>query len=488
MNEEILINITPQETRVALIQQGAVQELQIERTRQRGIVGNIYLAKVVRVLPGMQSAFIEIGLERTAFMHVADITQNNPQAQIEKLLFEGQNVLVQVLKDPLGTKGARLTTQLSIAGRNLVYLPPAGTDAASEKYIGVSQRIDQPEEREAIKARLAGLMPADEKGGIIVRTSAQDASDTELEHDMHYLRTTWERIREAVNHQPAPSLLYQDLSLAERVLRDVAGEQQTTQIRVDSAENFEKLKSFATLYMPNLLNKLTLHRGERALFDLFDVDAEINKALGRRVDLKSGGYLMIDQTESMTTIDVNTGSYVGARNLDDTVFKTNLEAAQSIARQLRLRNLGGIIIIDFIDMLSKDHQESVLNELKRNLERDHARTSVSEFSSLGLVEMTRKRTRESLAHITCEPCPTCQGKGEVKTAQTICYEILREIVREHRQFNPREFRIVAAPDVIDLFLEEENQFLAQLGDFINKPIKLQAESSFRQEQYDIVLS
>lgn len=487
MNEEILINITPQETRVALIQQGAVQELQIERTRQRGIVGNIYLAKVVRVLPGMQSAFIEIGLERTAFMHVADITQNNPQAQIEKLLFEGQNVLVQVLKDPLGTKGARLTTQLSIAGRNLVYLPPAGTDIASEKYIGVSQRIDQPEEREAIKARLAGLMPADEKGGIIVRTSAQDASDTELEHDMHYLRTTWERIREAVNHKPAPSLLYQDLSLAERVLRDVAGEA-TTQIRVDSAENFEKLKGFATLYMPNLLDKLTLHRGERALFDLFDVDSEINKALGRRVDLKSGGYLMIDQTESMTTIDVNTGSYVGARNLDDTVFKTNLEAAQSIARQLRLRNLGGIIIIDFIDMLSKDHQDSVLNELKRNLERDHARTSISEFSSLGLVEMTRKRTRESLAHITCEPCPTCQGKGEVKTAQTICYEILREIVREHRQFNPREFRIVAAPDVIDLFLEEENQFLAQLGDFINKPIKLQAESSFRQEQYDIVLS
>ena len=487
MNEEILINITPQETRVALIQQGAVQELQIERTRQRGIVGNIYLAKVVRVLPGMQSAFIDVGLERTAFMHVADITQNNPQAQIEKLLFEGQNVLVQVLKDPLGTKGARLTTQLSIAGRNLVYLPPAGTDAASEKYIGVSQRIDQPEEREAIKVRLAGLMPADEKGGIIVRTSAQDASDTELEHDMHYLRTTWEKIREAVNHRAAPSLLYQDLSLAERVLRDVAGEE-TTKIRVDSAENFEKLKGFAALYMPNLLDKLTLHRGERALFDLFDVDTEINKALGRRVDLKSGGYLMIDQTESITTIDVNTGSYVGARNLDDTVFKTNLEATQAIARQLRLRNLGGIIIIDFIDMLSKDHQESVLYELKRSLQRDHARTSLSDFSSLGLVEMTRKRIRESLAHITCEPCATCQGKGEIKTAQTICYEILREIVREHRQFNPREFRIVAAPDVIDLFLEEENQFLAQLGDFIGKPIKLQAEGSFRQEQYDIVLS
>jgi ribonuclease G len=259
MNEEILINITPQETRVALIQQGAVQELQIERTRQRGIVGNIYLAKVVRVLPGMQSAFIEIGLERTAFMHVADIVQNNPQAQIEKLLFEGQTLLVQVLKDPLGTKGARLTAQLSIAGRNLVYLPPAGSDVATEKYIGVSQRIDQPEEREAIKARLAGLMAEDEKGGIIVRTSAQDASDTELQHDMRYLRTTWENIRDAMKVKAAPNLLYQDLSLAERVLRDVASEE-TSQIRVDSAENFEKLKAFTNLYMPNLLGKLTLHR------------------------------------------------------------------------------------------------------------------------------------------------------------------------------------------------------------------------------------
>ena len=486
MNEEILINITPQETRVALIQQGAVQELQIERTRQRGIVGNIYLAKVVRVLPGMQSAFIEIGLERTAFMHVADITQNNPQAQIEKLLFEGQTLLVQVLKDPLGTKGARLTTQLSIAGRNLVYLPPAGTDVATEKYIGVSQRIDQPEEREAIKARLAGLMAEDEKGGIIVRTSAQDATDTELQHDMHYLRTTWESIREAMKHKAAPSLLYQDLSLAERVLRDVAGEE-TTQIRVDSAENFEKLKSFANLYMPNLLGKLTLHRGERALFDLFDVDAEINKALGRRVDLKSGGYLMIDQTESMTTIDVNTGSYVGARNLDDTVFKTNLEAAQAIARQLRLRNLGGIIIIDFIDMEEDEHREAVLAELKRAVEKDRARIGVNDFSPLGLVEMTRKRTRESLAHILCEPCPSCKGRGELKTAQTVCYEILRELLRHARQFSAREFRVLASHKVIGLLMDEESQSLANLSDFIGKPISLQPESQYSQEAFDIVL-
>jgi len=368
-----------------------------------------------------------------------------------------------------------------------VYLPQSQKESGNEPYIGVSQRIENQDERDAIKARIAGLLPSNQAGGIIVRTIAQDATDAELTLDLLYLKTTWETILASVNQKSAPALLFQDLSLAERVLRDLASDK-TMQIRVDSAENFERLNRFAETYTPNLVGKLTLHRGERALFDLFDVDAEINKALGRRVDLKSGGYLMIDQTESMTTIDVNTGSYVGARNLDDTVFKTNLEAAQAIARQLRLRNLGGIIIIDFIDMLTREHQEAVLSELKRNLERDHARSTVSQFSALGLVEMTRKRTRESLAHILCEPCATCSGKGEIKTAQTICYEILREIVREHRQFNPREFRIVAAPDVIDLFLEEENQFLAMLGDFVAKPIRLQAEGSFKQEQYDIVLS
>ena len=410
MNEEILINITPQETRVALIQQAAVQELQIERTRQRGIVGNIYLAKVVRVLPGMQSAFIEMGLERTAFMHVADIAQQNQQTQIEKVLYEGQTVIVQVLKDPLGTKGARLTTQISIAGRNLVYLPQSQKESGDSPYIGVSQRIENQDERDAIKARIAGLLPSNQTGGIIVRTIAQDATDAELTLDLLYLKTTWETILASVNQKAAPALLFQDLSLAERVLRDLASDK-TTQIRVDSAENFERLNRFAETYTPNLVGKLTLHRGERALFDLFDVDAEINKALGRRVDLKSGGYLMIDQTESMTTVDVNTGSYVGARNLDDTVFKTNLEAAQAIARQLRLRNLGGIIIIDFIDMLTREHQDAVLGELKRNLERDHARSSVSQFSALGLVEMTRKRTRESLAHILCDPCATCSGSS-----------------------------------------------------------------------------
>jgi ribonuclease G len=487
MSQEILVNITPQETRVALIEQNSVQELHIERTRQRGLVSNIYLAKVVRVLPGMQSAFIDIGLERAAFIHFNDLGEQNNVGQIEKVLFEGQTLFVQVLKDPLGTKGARLTRQISIAGRNLVYLPQMHRPAGSEIHIGISQRIEDPDERESLKNRLARLIPADETGDIIVRTSADQVSDEILISDLEYLRATWKKIEQLAKEKAVPALLHQGLSLAERVLRDMAGPE-TLQIRIDSAENFEHLIKFTQTFTPQLRSKLTLYRGERALFDLFDIDSEINKALGRRVDLKSGGYLMIDQTESMTTVDVNTGSYVGSRTLGDTVFKTNLEAAQAIARQLRLRNLGGIIIIDFIDMLQKDHQDAVLNELKKNLMRDHVRTNVNDFSPLGLIEMTRKRTRESLSHILCEPCALCSGKGETKTPQTICYEILREIIREHRQFNPKEFRIVASPDVIDLFLEEENQFLAMLGDFIQKPIRLQAEAGFKQEQYDIVLN
>ena len=487
MTEEILVNITPQETRVAIIAQGVVQELHIERSQSRGIVGNVYLGKVTRVLPGMQSAFVDIGLDKAAFLHVADLwmpkNSKSDNTPIEKLVFDGQTILVQVLKDPLGTKGARLSTHISIAGRNLVYLPQEDQG----QQISISQKIDDLDNREKLKQRFQALLSKEEQGSYILRTSAEDASDQELSNDLKYLGATWKKIQEGHGRLPAPNLLHQDLSLAERVLRDLATDA-ITQIRVDSAENFEKLIRFAKDFTPNQEGKLVLYRGERPLFDLYDTETEINRALGRRVDLKSGGYLMIDQTESMTTIDVNTGSYVGARTFDDTVYKTNLEAAQTIARQLRLRNLGGIIIIDFIDMHSKEHQEAVLQELNKNLARDKIRTSANPFSSLGLVEMTRKRTRESLAHLLCEPCEVCDGKGQVKTAQSICYEILREVLREHRQFNPKEFRIIACADVIDRFLEEESTHLAQLIEFIGKPIRLQAESSFNQEQYDIVLS
>ena len=486
MSENLLVNITPQETRVALILQGSVQELHIERTTSRGRAGNIYLGKVVRVLPGMQSAFIDIGLERAAFLHVADIWEARSHngttsaiQPIEKLLFDGQAIMVQVVKDPIGTKGARLSTQISIAGRMLVYLP-------QDSHIGISQRIGNEVERELLREKVQKLMSPEEKGGFIIRTMAEEASETDLAMDVSYLRKTWAHIALQAKSLPPPALLYQDLSLAQRVLRDFVHDD-TASIQIDSRENFVKLTEFADAYTPSVLPKMVHYTGERPLFDLYGVEEEIERALGRRVDLKSGGYLIIDQTEAMTTIDVNTGSYVNGRNFDDTIFKTNLEAAHAIVRQLRLRNLGGIIILDFIDMENLEHRQSVLSELHKALARDRTKLTVSGFSALGLVEVTRKRTRESLAHILCETCPACSGKGQVKTPRTVSYEILRELLREAKQFNPREFRILASQLVIDLFLEEESQHLAMLGDFIGKPISLQVESTYHQEQYDIIL-
>ena len=486
MSHEILINVTPQETRVAMLEQGVVQEFHIERASARGLVGNICLGRVARVLPGMQSAFVEIGLERAAFLHIADIWEHRQNGHgggdtrpIEKILHEGQSLLVQVIKDPIGTKGARLSTQVSLAGRLLVYLP-------QDSHIGISQRIEDEAERESLRDKLQLLLPDGHSGGFIIRTMAETATEREMQSDIEYLTKLWDDLNVRARDVPAPALLYQDLNLAQRVLRDMATEE-TARVVVDSRETFVRMLAFAREYTPALVERIEHHAGERPLFDLYSVEDEIEKALARRVDLKSGGYLIVDQTEAMTTIDVNTGGFVGGRSFDDTIFKTNLEAAQVIARQLRLRNLGGIIIIDFIDMENADHRAAVLAELNRALERDRTRLTVNGFTQLGLVEMTRKRTRESLAHVLCEPCPTCRGRGELKTAQTICYEILREILREAKQFNAREFRILAAQPVIDLFLDEESQSLAQLGDFIGKPISLQVESIYTQEQYDIVL-
>ena len=490
MQQDILINWSPQETRVAVVENGAVQELHVERTLERGLVGNVYLGKVARVLPGMQSAFIDIGLERAAFLHVADVWHRQPEGEppsfvrngasqvpIEKQVFEGQALMVEVIKDPIGTKGARLSTQISIAGRLLVFLP-------QDDHIGVSQKIPA-DQRDALRSRLQALV-GQPGGGFILRTNGEDASDAELAEDLGYLRKTWARISDAARRLPPTSLLHQDLNLLQRVLRDLVSEE-TQAIRLDSKEQFAMLQAFAQEFMPSAAERLALYKGERPIFDLFSIDEEIAKALGRRVDLKSGGYLIVDQTEALTTVDVNTGGFVGTRNFDETIFKTNLEAAQAIARQLRLRNLGGIIIVDFIDMGREDHREAVLAEFRKQLGRDRVKTMAGGFSQLGLVEMTRKRTRESLAHMLCEPCEACQGKGTVKTARSVCYDILREILREARQFNPREYRIVASPKVIELFLDEESQHLAGLSDFIGKAISLQSESAMGQEQYDIVL-
>jgi ribonuclease G len=483
MNEQILINVTPQETRVAVTEQGAAQELHLERDSSRGLVGNIYLGRVCRVLPGMQSAFVEIGLPRAAFLHVADIWSarngNGIERPIEKILSEGQTLLVQVVKDPIGSKGARLSTQASIAGRLLVYLP-------QDPHIGISQRIEDEAEREHLRSRIHALLPPGETGGFIVRTVAEASTDAELNADIEYLITLWKQIQLAAQTAAPQALLYQDLSLATRVLRDLVTDT-TERIIVDSRETFAKLQEFARRYTSKALPILEHYAGERPLFDLFGVEDEIERALARRVDLKSGGYVIIDQTEALTTVDVNTGGFVSGRSFDDTIFKTNLEAAQSIARQLRLRNLGGIIIVDFIDMESQEHRDAVLAEFRKALARDRTRVTVNGFSQLGLVEMTRKRTRESLAHVVCEPCPVCEGRGELKTAQTICYEVLREILRADRQFNAKEYRILASQKVIDLFLDEESTSLTELGDFIGKPISMQVETAYNQEQYDVIL-
>ncbi len=487
MSEEILINVTPQETRVAVIESGVMQELHVERTSARGLVGNIYMGRVVRVLPGMQSAFIDIAGDRAAFLHVADIwghkSGTNDEAKgppIEKLLQEGQHLMVQVVKDPLGTKGARLSTQISIAGRVLVYLPQ---DAP---YIGISQRIEDEEGRAQLREKLQRLLPCSAKGGYIIRTLAEMASEAELASDLAYLHKIWSGIQEGAQTAAPLAILYQDLNLSMRVLRDFVGEG-TSAIVVDTPEVHHVLQQFARDYTPTCVERINCYQGERPLFDLYGVEAEIEKALARRVNLKSGGYLIIDQTEALTTVDVNTGGFVGVRSFDDTIFKTNLEAAQVIARQLRLRNLGGIIIIDFIDMDTEEHRNAVLNEFRKALARDRTRMTVNGFTQLGLVEMTRKRTRESLAHVLCQPCPVCAGRGELKTAQTVCYQILRELVREARQFSAKEFRILAAQQVIDMFLDEESQSLAILSDDIGKPVSLQVESLYNQEQFDIVL-
>ena len=485
MHEEILINITPQETRVAVVENGMLQELLLERSNRLGMVGNIYKGKVRRVLPGMQAAFIDIGLDRAAFLHASDIISPRPNGcdadsrQIEEILTEGQTLLVQVIKDPLGTKGARLTTQITIPSRYLVLMPQV-------KCMGVSSKLEDEEERNRLKDAVARLTE-DSEQGYIVRTAAEGVEDDDLQTDINYLQKLWHIIREReMNAQPG-DMVYEELTLMLRTLRDFIDDG-VAKVLVDSRGAYRRMSDFAEKFLSDqLANRLEHYSGERPLFDLYNIEDEIQKALQSKVQLKSGGYLIIDQTEAMTTIDVNTGAYVGHRNLEETIFKTNLEAAQAIARQLRLRNLGGIIIIDFIDMSSEEHKRQVLRSFEKCIDKDHAKCYLTDISRLGLIEMTRKRTRESLEHLLCEPCPTCSGRGSVKTAQTVCYEIFREIMREARQYEADKLLILASQEVVDLLLDEESNSVAELEEFIGKPIQFQAEALYSQENYDVVL-
>jgi len=490
MSEEILVNITPQETRVAVIENGVLQEVYIERARKRGIVGNIYKGKVCRVLPGMQAAFIEIGLERAAFLHASDIWIDQQASSndghidkpetptITELLADGQELLVQVIKDPLGTKGARLTTHITIPARFLVYMPQSS-------HIGISQKIEVEEERSRLKAIIENVRD-DELGGFIIRTVAENVDESAILSDIKFLTKVWQSIIEKKPEVSPGNLLHEDLPLSMRAIRDMVSSD-VEKIRIDSKEHFKKAEKFVSRFIPELVVGIDYYSGPRPIFDLYSVEDEIQKALHSKVQLKSGGHLVIDQTEAMTTVDVNTGAFVGHRNLEETIFKTNLEATISIARQLRLRNLGGIIIIDFIDMESEDHKAQVLRALERGLEKDHAKSHISEVSSLGLVQMTRKRTRESLGHVLCEPCPVCHGRGAVKTPETIAFEIFREILREARQFEAQTFLVLASQEVVDLMIDEESAGVAELEAFIGKPIKFQVESQYSQELYDVVL-
>ncbi|HZJ95319.1 MAG TPA: ribonuclease G [Thiopseudomonas sp.] len=485
MSEEILINITPMESRVAVVENGVLQEVHVERTQRRGIVGNIYKGKVVRVLPGMQAAFVDIGLSRAAFIHAAEITgreEVSGDQSISGLVHEGQALVVQVTKDPIGSKGARLTTNLSIPSRYLVYMP-------SSSHIGVSLKIEEEAERERLKQVVTECLASEgleNKGGFIIRTATEGADMSAVLMDIRYLHRLWDQVREQMKVCAAPTVIYEELSLPLRTLRDLAAEN-TEKVRIDSRETLQKAQQFVGELMPEIADRIEHYPGERPIFDLYGIEDEIQRALERRVPLKSGGHLVIDPTEAMTTVDVNTGGFVGHRNLEETVFKTNLEAALTIARQLRLRNVGGIIIIDFIDMEDEEHRRQVLRTLERQLERDNAKTNIIGITELGLVQMTRKRTRESLAQVLCEPCATCQGRGEMRTAETICYEIFREIIREARAFEADGYMVLASQSVVDRLLDEESANVADLESFIGHPIRFQVESMYTQEQYDVVL-
>ncbi len=484
--EEILINVTPSEVRAALLENGILQEVFIERAARRGLISNIYKGRVQRVLPGMQAAFVDIGLERTAFLHASDIARPDDAASgdeepgISKLVRDGDELLVQVVKDPLGNKGARLTTFVTLPARHLVLLP-------SGAGVGVSSRIEDESERERLRAVVGELMAEHELGcGAIVRTVAESAGTDALRADLRYLVRLWEVIQERFRSSGASSLVHEDLSLPLRVLRDlVTGE--VEQILVDSRQDFEAMSEFARTFLPNVEPRLMHYERRRPIFDLHGIEEEIQKALDRKIPLKSGGYVIIDQTEAMTTIDVNTGAYVGRRNLEETIYRTNLEAAVTIARQLRLRNLGGIIIVDFIDMDDQEHRDSVLRVLEESMQGDHARHQVTPLSPLGLVEMTRKRTRESLQHILCEDCPVCAGRGFVMTAETVCFEIFREVIRQARQFDFDEAIVLAHPDVIELLLDDQAAGLADLQEQTGKAIRLQTEALYLQDQFDVVL-
>lgn len=491
MSEEILINVTLMETRVALIENGLLQEIFVERHNSRGHVGDVFRGKVVRVMPGMEAAFVDIGLDRAAFIHASDIVMVDGEGRevrdgeprnIQEILREGQSLVVQVAKDAISTKGARLTTHLTLPSRNLVYLPRS-------RHLGISQRLEEEAERERLLTELKEVLEEEgwtESGGFIIRTAAEGASREELAEDVRFLRKLWMKVEERINRDDGIRPVYSEVPLYMRTVRDLI-RPEVEKIRVDHRETYQAIRQFLADFVPEINTSVELYAGDRPVFDLYSIEDDITKALGRQVKLKSGGDLIIDQTEAMTTIDVNTGAYLGTRNHAETILKTNLEAAIAIARQLRVRNLGGIIIVDFIDMQDPEHQRQLQRTFAKALDKDHAKTCITGISQLGLIEMTRKRTRESLGQILNSHCPVCDGRGTLKSAETVCYEIFREILNVARTYENDVLLVMASQGVVDRLLDEESDTLAGLEELIGKTVKFEVEPMYTQEQFDVVL-
>jgi len=499
MTRELVINTTSHETRVALLEGGHIAELYIERERELGIVGNIYKGRVIRVLPGMQAAFVDIGLEKAAFLYVADVldemnevaryiegdssgtdqteVEEPPLPPIEDLLKEGQEILVQISKEPISTKGARITSHISLPGRHLVYMPTVD-------HVGISRRIESEEERERLRELVEGMKP--EGAGFIVRTVSEGQSEADLKADMDFLVELWKEISAGIDERTAPALIHSDLDVTSKVLRDILTED-VRRIIVDSQDEYNKIVRFIRTFMPKLNYCIELYDGDEPIFDAFGLEVEISRALGKKVWLKSGGSIIIEQTEALTAIDVNTGRYVGKHNLEDTILKTNLEAVKEIAFQLRLRNIGGLIIVDFIDMEKEPHREKVHAAFEEVLKNDKNKTNILKISELGLVEMTRKRVRESIGRTLCEPCTYCEGKGYVKGHLTVIYEILRELQRELKDLPAGRVTLLAHPDIAGLLIDEERAGIDDLEQSFERSIVINSRPGFHVEQFEIAV-
>jgi ribonuclease G len=497
MGSEILINVTQGEIRVALLEGGQVVEFYIERKRGASLVGNIYKGKVVKILPGMQSAFVDIGLEKAAFLYVGDIQtgdefaplfedeengdsmdflqkRGRSEMSIDEVLQEGQELLVQVSKDPIGSKGARVTSYLTFPGRYLVLMPDVD-------HVGISRRISNEEERERLKALVTEIKP--EGYGLIIRTASENSQEDEIKRDLEFLLLLWENLKKKKDKVPLRGLLYGDLDLVFRSVRDLMT-QNVERFIIDSVEEYNRITEFVKAYFPKLLEKIELYEETEPIFDAFGIELDIARAIGRRVWLKSGGYIVVDQTEAMTVIDVNTGKFVGKEGLEDTILKTNLEAVKEIAYQIRLRNLGGIIIVDFIDMDKLENREKLFNAFTEAMKKDRAKNTILHISELGLIQMTRKRVRENLGRTLCTTCPYCEGKGFVKSPNTLCYEILRTIKKMARHGSTKII-ITAHPLVAELLSDEEMLGIEEVEKQYGVKVIIRADNTMHQENYEV---